>query len=523
MARVVIHPPLAGISRATGFQTQPPYTCVESKNLWPIDVHDGRLLTATRPPLATITAPSSAPVNMIAQLNLPVPTLYAASNGKFYQRSNTDGTWTQTSSSYGVTTGRPVFAAPFFRQLVIANTGTPLHFDDDTNVLQPLVATSGFVPDDCRLAMNFQGSIWLGGSPTDELGPHVFACCRYDNLFDWDYSADDVNAAYISTGEDKGLINEPLTSMFAFSNDQAIFGCEESVWVLTGHPRRDGRYDRVSAMTGVLGQNAYAITPKGVFFLSHDGLMLITRNDYNNFSIAPISKSRMPNELLDLPFDALQPTVAMSYCSRWNCIYITVRGEKQQAWAYFLETGAFTAMDLPMYPLVMYPFEQLVSDDTSGVVMGGTTLRRFDRTGSETIVEATQVIGPVQMSESPLTTNMITKMTALFSGGTTDDNAYVEVYTGGTANIALNRALSRTGGYSYKTTVGSLRKNNRNMYPMLNGHAVALRIGQSNTANRIVFEDVIGDVIGFGPNNDLGAVAPVVTTTSPTSGLLIDQ
>jgi hypothetical protein len=270
-----------------GKQSQPPYTCVASRNFWPVDTRTGENLTATRPPQETISGAPTGPINLFQQINVPSPTAFLAANGILYKRDNSDGSWDAITSTVGVSTGRAVFAAPYFRQLLIANNGTPLWYDNDLGTLVALTATAGFVPTDCRLTATFQGSVWLGGSPTDDLGPHVFAAHRFGEIQDWDFAADDELAAYISTGEDRGLITEPLSNMTAITSDQMVLGCEEQIWLMSGHPRRGGRFDRLSNQTGVLGQNAIASTPKGFFFLSHDGLMFVARNDYSNLVVTP--------------------------------------------------------------------------------------------------------------------------------------------------------------------------------------------------------------------------------------------
>lgn len=514
MANFHIYPALGGVAKYTGKQRQAPYTCVQSRNFWPVDTRTGATLTATRPPQADITFPQY-PVNMLAQLNLPSPTAFGAANGVLYKRTG-EGTYSTISSSVGVTTGRAVCAAPFFKQLVIANDGTPLHYDNDTGLLIELVATSGFVPTDCRLAMNFQSCIWLGGSPTDALGPHVFAACAADDVHNWDFSGNTVESAYVSTGDNRGLITEPLTAMLAMTEDQAIIGCEEEVWALAGHPREGGRFARISNQTGILGQNAWAMTPRGLFFMSHDGLMLIGRNDYGNLAATQISKQKIPGDLLNIAFSILNPTVCMSYSSRWNAVYITVRSATNpQSWAYFLDTGAFFEQPLRQYPYVMFPFESLVTEKRCGVWFGGeSSLRQFDTDGTETITSS-QIIGPVAISSNSMEANINNQGAMIFGSGTTDDNATVEIYTGPTGESAVNRALSRAASaYKYSTTVGSVRRNNRNVYPNRRGAYEVLRLDQTASAARVVFEDYTGNLIKGGTNVDNGLVAPILTPPS---------
>lgn len=510
MATFKIHPPTGGIVRKTGLQTQPPYTCVHSTNFWPLDVRDGVELTSTRPAQSSLTFPDY-PINMLQQLNLPSPTAFAAANGILYKRDST-GTYNAISSSVGVSTGRAVYAAPYFKQMIIANNGVPLWYDDDAGTLVELTATAGFIPENFRLIMNFQGTVWGGGSPTDDLGPHVFYTHRFNEVQDWNFSDDDELAAYISTGEDRGIITSPLSAMVAITGDQAVLACEEEIWVMSGHPRRGGRFDRASNQTGVLGQNAWANTPKGFFFLSHDGLMFMARNDYANLTVTPVSKQKIPDALLNVDYDARDPRVCMSYSSRWNAIYLTVRDTvNPQAWMYYLETGGFYEMQIDEPPLVMFPFESLVTDDTCGVMFGGQALKQFDRTASETIT-ASQVIGPVRISRDATEATIVRQVSVVFGRGTTDDDAEVSIFTGPTGATAIARAeANQDGPYCFRSTVGEIRDNSRNLWVNLRGSYIALRLDQDEATDKVVFEDLVGVVERGGINIDEGLVPPVVT------------
>lgn len=515
-----IHPPLGGIANYTGRQKQPPYTCVRSRNFWPIDCRTGAALTATRSPMGDITA-VQYPINMMEQLNLPSPTAFHAANGVLYRRTG-EGAYSAVSSAVGVSTGRAVFAAPFFERLVIANDTTPLLYDWNagSETLVELVPTAGFLLSGARLAMSFQAAIWLGGSPIDSLGPHVFTACRQNNVFDWDYGvgdADDTAAAYISTGDNLGLITEPLSCMFAMTQDQAVLACEEEIWTLSGHPRQGGRFSLASNRTGILGQNACAMTPRGLFFLSHDGLMLLSQNDYGNTVVTPISKTKIPSELLEVSFSLTDSTVCLAYSSRWNAIWITVRDAAvPQSWAYFLDTGAFVEQPLNEYPYVMFPFESLTTKKRCGVWFGSQShLRQFDTDGIEAITSEI-IIGPVQISASPMDASINTQGSLILGSGTNDDAAIVSFHTGPTGECAVNRALTDTAQYQSQYTIGQIRNNNRAIYPQLRGANMAMTIAQTASTSRVVFEDYIGQLVRGGNNIDNGEVAPLVTVPDIT-------
>jgi hypothetical protein len=218
---------------------------------------------------------------------------------------------------------------------------------------------------------------------------------------------------------------------------------------------------------------------------------------------------------LDISFDILNPTVCLSYSSRWNAVYITVRDTvKPQSWLYYLDTGGFYEQPIDEYPLVMFPFESLVDSDACGVLFGGQSLKRFNRTATETITSS-QIIGPVRISTDGLDVNVIRNVFMPFAPGATDDAAVVKLYTGPTGAVAVARAEADDIVYRANTTVAELRANTGNWWVNLRGCYVALKIEQTESTNRVVFEGLVGKTEPGGTNVDAGLVPPVIT--APTA------
>lgn len=505
-----IDSPLGGIRRDTSYQNEPPYSCIDLLNFWTIDVRDGRDVLATRPPQVEFAFPDT-PINLVSQLHLPEPTLFAAANGILYKLTDEDAeTWTAITSDEGVTAGRPVDSAPFFKKLLIANTDDALVYDDatETLVLLSSIVVSGTAPTDCRLAMTFAGAPWLAGAPDN---PHVFTCGRTNDITDWDSSKEDEGAAFESTGAFLGLITEPLTAMFAFAEDRAIFGCEESLWMLTGHPRRGGRLEIVSSSAGILGQWAWTATPSGqVFFMSRGGLMQIDRTQFGTLIVSEVSKNKIPDELIGLPIDVFNPTVCVGYDSRWNALIITVRGDRQQAWRYGLKNGSFERMELSEYPLIMKAFNPLVSPDASGLMFAGDTIRRFDRTGSEEI-NSLALVGPVEISQSVSQATMIEQAVIMLGGGSNDSDAIFRFHTGPTSQVAGLRAESGAENYMHEVTAGAISGGSRRCRPQLAGAGLVFTIEQTASTGRIVFDGLQLQCSDAGLTRDEGLMPPVVT------------
>lgn len=505
-----VEPPVGGIVRSASPQKQPPFTCFDSMNMFPFDSLDGHSAIATRPPLAAITPPGT-PVNLLARLNLPTPFLFAAANGKFYKRA-TAGSWSQISSSYGVTAGRYVESVPYIKRLFILNNGVPIVYNDTDSTLVPWVATVGTVPTNARVGAVYEGTVWLALD-------NVISGSRTGDPFDWDFSAADTGGAVSGTGNAFGLMTEPITALIPLQ-DRMIIACESAMFLMTGHPRRGGRISLISDNVGILGPRAWCRSSQGrdaVFFISKMGLHA-TQVDALRADIfaTPISKKNIPEELINLPFDATDPTVSVAFDLRWDGVVITVRGDREQAWWYHVSNGGFSRFTCAEYPMGLFGYDGLMSEDASNVLFAGSGyggLASFDRTGSEQLPEAFIIAGPVNISESTQTASMINRADFVLGGRTTDLDAVFSFHTGRNAQVAATRAQTEQPVRRFAVTADTLLKNRSVCYPQLTGSALALRIEQPvNTTERIVFDGVDLDLRGGYKNTDSGDVPPILST-----------
>lgn len=371
---LTVQPPLAGMVRRTGFQQRPEFTSYYSENFWPVDVGTGRAVTATRPGLANIAAPGTT-VNGIVAVNghatgKPFQSMLAASGGSLYWWDGTAWRYAIGAAKDAADTGRPVYGTPALQHAILCKQDSaPIDFNYVTGEAKLMAATAGAIPEDCRIAFTWEGGLWLAGAPEQ---PHVLNGSRTGDVYDFDFgvSNDDVGGAFTSSGDNELLLNGPITAGFSHTDDAAVISTMEGIVSFSGHPRRGGSPRLISGSTYILGQGAWAKTPGDTaYMLTPFGLMKL--DPQPGAIVTPVSERLIPDELMGLPYDYENPTVAMCYDSRWKGLIIAVRGSEAQAWRYDLETGGFDKMSFEEgYPYVLFEFDPLAGEDTSGVLFG---------------------------------------------------------------------------------------------------------------------------------------------------------
>lgn len=502
---VHIDPPLAGNIRKMGFQNQAPYSTILSTNMWPLNAIDNRMVSATRPPLEPFES-VTANINMLSRVTGdgnqdPQNSFLYAADGVLWAWNGSG--FDQVDSAFApatvpaITTGRPVYATPYLKTVIIANSGAPLIYDHTaqiiTNKLTYLTATVGTVPLDCRVLATWQGAIWFAGQPDT---PHILYASRTGDPTDYDYSAlpEDEGGAFATIEDNEGLLGEPIVALMPQTTDTMVVGCISSMWAIKGHPRRGGSVESISTKIGPLGQGAWAKSPDNTLYvLTKSGVVTIAPTD--GAIPALISKEKVPNDLIGLDFDTLNPVVTMAYDTVWNGLIINVRGAQSQSWWFDPAAGGFHRMDLPVDPVVMLNFPELDSATTSGALFGsGSGLHRFDVDGVSETPDYTLLIGPIKISPNAALKSKL-ETAKIVMGLDTVPNGSALLWVGSDGEEAYNNYLNGRVGTRYTQTLTSLVNNNGYCRPQLSGHAMLLEFTGSD---RFVFESTDIDFVEAG-------------------------
>lgn len=128
-------------------------------------------------------------------------------------------------------------------------------YNAETNTVGVLTAISGSVPgsgagDRCRLICTWNGRLVMSGLRSD---PQNWFMSKVDDPTDWNYfpALPSVLQAMTGSNADAGKVPEIVNTMIPYRDDLLIFGCDSSIWQMTGDPADGGRIDSISRTIGM--------------------------------------------------------------------------------------------------------------------------------------------------------------------------------------------------------------------------------------------------------------------------------
>lgn len=171
-----------------------------------------------------------------------------------------------------------IFSTPNNLYLYFVDGTQYLRYNPYSNAMEEWAPTVGDLPADsinekCRLICTWRGRIVLSGLRND---PHNWFMSAVDDPLDFDYGASpatETMAVYGGNSE-AGLVGDAINCLIPYSDDLLIFGCDHSIWQMSGDPMAGGRIDRISDMTGMAWGRPYCKDPYGsiYFFGSRGGV-----------------------------------------------------------------------------------------------------------------------------------------------------------------------------------------------------------------------------------------------------------
>jgi len=278
----------------------------------------------------------------------------------------------------------------------------PKIYDPIADTFEIHTATTGQVPTGCPLACRFNDRYALAGA---EIAPHVWYMARSGDPLDFDYSQTDSKRAVAGTASDSGVPGDPLTAMFAFSDDYLIFGCLTSIWRLNGDPAYGGKLDNLSHAVGIVDENAWTIGPSGeLIFLSLGGLYAVQPGG-NSYPI-PLSSEVLPEEFRSIDTNQLEINLEFDTADHGVNIFLTpVSSNTRVHWWFDWDTKTFWPITLQSdhEPTATCSYQASAVEE-AGVLLGGRDgkLRRFSSlSGNDcgTAFSSYIMIGPIPLAQ----------------------------------------------------------------------------------------------------------------------------
>lgn len=509
---IAIEPPIGGMVRRTGFQTQPPYTAYDCVNFWPFDAKTGRVSLATRPSLDSLSTPAgtgsgavygATPINGKAT-GKPSQSMLLNVDGKAYYYDST-GDWTAATGAQAeaLSTGRSVYGAAMLEQVFIANSTTkPLVFDYDAGTVTSFPAeTGGTAPSDCRIAFVWQGCLNLMGDPSN---PQVWYQSREGDPLDYNYGADssDLARAWATTlTDDSGKLLGPITAGMVKNQDTVVISCLGGMKTLSGRRPRGGVFADLPGVPYVLGQGAWTQVPDGtLYFMTIDGLYALPPKD-GSLPVA-VSKNFLPRSLKGIAYTLGDDNVQLAYSAWSNSLYIVVRGQNEQAWMYNLDLGGFFRMTLDDYPFVLQDFPSILTESSDSVMFCSYTgLSHFDAFGDDETFESSVIAGPIAITDNLMEKGLIQRLRFLFGRDTpaSDVTGQLLIATGVDGQDAINRIL--IGESQFAADLSGMGAHDGIVVPRLAGQSMAIMFAIAG--GDLVWENSQSVAVPWGRNRGL--------------------
>lgn len=166
--------------------------------------------------------------------------------------------------------------------------------------------SSGTMPEVAYLGCKYRGRIVLAGNPRK---PFQWYMSRVGDPFDYLYTTD-AGSPVSGGNSDAGEIGDNIKSLIPYHDDYLVFGCANSIWLMSGDPASGGSLDPISEDTGIFGADAYCWGEGGtLYFWGTNGLYKMNMPG----KPACISGMRLPSIVADEDVNPATHRISMVY------------------------------------------------------------------------------------------------------------------------------------------------------------------------------------------------------------------
>lgn len=481
--------PSGGLHRRYSYQAQPPRTTPDALNCWPDSCQEDRQRGGSRPGLCKSsvtqigTAVKSLNTATFIEDQQVKTRLIAVGGGAIYKESTVDG---PLSSVGGALNSSKILMSAVRDQVVYfadhsndpatsITTYQPKKYDLLTGTISNWTATAGTIPYGCPIVCLWRDRLVLAGGTTDAHGV-FFSRQSAPTDFDFLAASNDEGMAINLGASPAGQVADIVTAVSAHSAACLLVGCPSSLWMLRSDPGAGGWLEGLSHKIGVVDRFAWCKTPADLFvFLSADGLYAVPASCAAARDPEPISRPKLPEELLNVDRSTVQ--VSLAYDVRHRGVYIfltplTAGTESAIHWWFDFDAKSFWPFKFShpdFEPLVVHDRENYTGAH-SGVILGCRDgyLRRLrtDLTEDDGIAfDSYCLLGPIG-DPSMQRDTIIQELT-----GTLDEDSgdlLLEIQSGHSPQAAY-RAIARP--------IGRIRQGRSGVkYPRVRGQAHYLRM-----------------------------------------------
>jgi hypothetical protein len=227
-------------------------------------------------------------------------------NGTVSRYSSAQG-WAAVAAS--ALPGAYVWTATMFGKTFLGNGLTYRVYDHRNKTLRAFEeATVGRIPPRCRLGCAWRGRMVLARGDS----AHDWYMSAVADPFDWEFEPDVVVETQAVSGASSqvGEVPDLVNALVPWSDDLLIFGCDSSIWRLTGDPMTSGELHRLSDITGMAFGESWAKDPEQrIYFVGSRGGFYVMSPDGG---VQALSEGKIHRRAQDIDLARYSPRVV------WN-------------------------------------------------------------------------------------------------------------------------------------------------------------------------------------------------------------
>lgn len=236
--------------------------------------------------------------------------------------------------------------------------------DDEVEGLGIEGESKGTVPPGCKLIALYRGRVVLA---SDFDNPHNWFASKLGNPHDFDYDPAVTNLTQAVAGNNSSLgeIGDIINTLIPYSDDIMLFGCDHSIWSLTGDPAAGGVIDMISNKAGISFGKSWAYDPYGVlYFHSRDGIYRMMRG-----GMPELISVNIPKQIEEIDLEAYNVQLEWDLNQDGLCVLVIKKDYSAVSKFIFFEhdTQAWWLDDFPdaMGPSCLFWFDSNAPSDAS--------------------------------------------------------------------------------------------------------------------------------------------------------------
>lgn len=370
--------------------------------------------------------------------------------------------------------------------------------------------TYGALPSKATLGCLYRGRVVVSGDPNH---PNEWYMSRQAHPFDFVVTSADVQSAVAGNNTDAGEVGDIVTCLIPYKDDYLVFGCANTIWLLTGDPRSGGTLGEFSLTTGIFGAQSFCWDNQdNLYFWGVNGIYKATVPG----NIICLTKDVLPNIVADEAVSASTHRITMAYDEQRHgiqiCITVLATGVNSN-YFYGLASEGFFPESYPAASGVFSLFNYDAENPTYRKMIMGCNdgyLRYFnnslksdndaaDVAGVGTVeIDSHVAFGPLQMGDTPAKEGKLTGLILVSaggaSGGSDSDNIDCEVFVAWSAEEIIEKLIAATRAPNFsKTITAPGRSRGNSLRRKIRGVYAGLRLGNNTVGETWGFEQLIVD------------------------------